>query len=78
MDPSMMGGPPGMMPPGQAPAALTGPMGGGIPPEMQGQMTPEMMGLPANMDPIQFAQLTGRPMPPAEELNRLQGLPQGG
>lgn len=78
MDPSMMGGPPGMMPPGQAPAALTGPMGGGIPPEMQGQMTPEMMGLPANMDPIMFAQLTGRPMPPAEELNRLQGLPQGG
>jgi hypothetical protein len=53
-------------------------MGGGIPPEAQGQMTPELMGMPANMDPIMFAQMMGQPMPPGEELNRLQGLPQGG
>jgi hypothetical protein len=85
MPPPMQGPPPGMapppppgMPPGQAGAALTGPMGGGIPPEMQGQMTPELMGMPANMDPIMFAQMMGQPMPPGEELNRLQGLPQGG
>jgi hypothetical protein len=70
--------PPGMMPPGQAGAALVGPDGGGIPPELQGQMTPELMGMPANMDPIMFAQMMGQPMPPGEELNRLQGLPQGG
>lgn len=74
--PPGMGGP--MMPPGQSEAIMSGPMGGGIPPEMNGQLTPEMMGLPADMDPIQWAQLTGRPMPPAQELNRLQGLPQGG
>ena len=92
MDPNMMGPPPGMMPQGPPPmqgppppmgapptgAVMSGPMGGGIPPEMMGMPTPEMMGLPPGMDPIQFAQLTGRPMPPAEELNRLQGLPQGG
>jgi hypothetical protein len=84
--------PPGMMPPGGPPpmgpppgmgappteAVMSGPMGGGIPPEMQGVQTPEMMGLPPDMDPITFAQMMGRPMPPAEELNRLQGLPQGG
>jgi hypothetical protein len=78
MAPPQMMGQPGMMPPGQAGAALVGPDGGGIPPEMQGMLTPELMGLPAGMDPIQWAQLTGRPMPPAQELNRLQGLPQGG
>jgi hypothetical protein len=85
MPPPMQGPPPGppmgqpgMMPPGQADAAMVGPMGGGIPPEMQGQMTPELMGMPANMDPIMFAQMMGQPMPPGEELNRLQGLPQGG
>jgi hypothetical protein len=85
MPPPMQGPPPGppmgqpgMMPPGQAGAALVGPEGGGIPPEMQGQMTPELMGMPANMDPIMFAQMMGQPMPPGEELNRLQGLPQGG
>ncbi|MBK8467752.1 MAG: hypothetical protein IPL32_18220 [Chloracidobacterium sp.] len=82
--PPMQGPPPGMMqqgppmPPGQSEAVLTGPMGGGIPPELSGQLTPEMMGMPADMDPIEWARLTGRPMPPAQELNRLQGLPQGG
>lgn len=82
MPPPMQGPPPGMAPPpmGADPtgAVMSGPMGGGIPPEMQGMPTPEMMGLPPDMDPAMFAQLTGRPMPPAEELNRLQGLPQGG
>ncbi len=89
--PGMMGPPggppPNMPPPGppmppppppvQPPAMLNGPMGGGIPPEMQGQLTPEGMGLPANMPPLDFAALTGQNVPPAEELDLLSGLPPG-
>lgn len=66
------GGPPGM-PPGQSPEMLTAPMGGGVPAEMQGQLTPEAMGFPSSMDPIAFAQLTGQPLPKSEELRRLAG-----
>lgn len=64
-------GPP--MPPGQSPEVLTAPEGGGVPAEMQGQLTPEGMGFPADFDPIAFAQLTGQPLPKAEELQRLEG-----
>ena len=49
------------------PDALTGPMGGGIPPEMQGQLTPEMMGqmgIPQEM----WAQIMGDPMAQQEVL----------
>jgi hypothetical protein len=65
------GGPP--MPPGQSPEVITAPMGGGVPAEMQGQLTPEAMGFPADFDPIAFAQLTGQPLPRSEELQRLEG-----
>lgn len=83
------GPPPGMMPPGPPmgpggppppiqPPGIPGPMGGGIPPEMQGQMTPEMMGIPPGMPPEMFAQLMGNPLPPGEELNALGGPPPPG
>lgn len=36
-------------------------------------MTPELMGLPPDMDPALFAQLMGNPLPPGEELNGLLG-----
>jgi hypothetical protein len=41
--------------------------------EQQGQLTPELMGLPPGMDPAMFAQLMGQPLPPGEELNGLLG-----
>ena len=73
-----MGGPPmppqgPPMPPGpppiQPPAELVGPMGGGIPPEMQGQMGGgEAMGMPPDMDPALFAQIMGLPVGAGEEL----------
>lgn len=68
------GPPPGMMgplPPIQPPNP--GLDGGGIPPELAGQMTPETMGLPPGMDPMLFAQLMGNPLPPGDELNMLGG-----
>ncbi len=78
--------PPGMMPPPGPPPqgppvqaeGMGTPMGGGIPPELAGQMTPELMGMSAGMDPIMFAQMMGKPLPSNEEMNILQGLPQGG
>lgn len=86
--PGMMppGGPPAgaMPPPGPPPGApiqapgMGTPMGGGIPPEIAGQMTPEGMNMPPGTDPILFAQMMGQPLPNAEEMNLLQGLPQGG
>lgn len=79
--------PPGMMPPG---GPMPGPMpppgpqsiqapslnldAGVLPPELSGQMTPELMGLPPDMPPEMFAQLMGNPLPPMEELNALGGL----
>jgi len=70
-------GPPPIQPPG-----IQGPMGGSLmAPAMQGQLEPENLGLPPNgegMNPALFAQLMGQPLPPAEELNLLAGLPQEG
>jgi hypothetical protein len=69
--------PQGPMPgpvPAQSPAELIGPQGGGIPPEMQNQLTPEALGVP-NMPPEIWAQMTGRPLPPADELLALAGAP---
>ena len=81
------GMPPGMMGPPPGPGGPMGP--GGPPPpiqppsmnldmgtlgvEQQGQLTPELMGLPPGMDPAMFAQLMGQPLPPGEELNGLLG-----
>jgi hypothetical protein len=73
MPPEMMGGGPPGMPPGQPPAMLVPPQGGGIPPEMQGQLTPESLGLGSTPNPLQFAALTGQEIPPADELKILAG-----
>jgi len=77
-----MGPPPPMMPPApptQPPAMLTGPMGGGIPPEMQGQSQAESFGLPPDLNPALFAGMTGQEMSPADEMAALAGggLPPG-
>jgi len=61
----------------QPPAALIPPQGGGLPPELQGQLTPEMLNMPGTPDPLLFGQLTGNPVPPSEELDILSGLPPG-
>jgi hypothetical protein len=70
-----------MMPPGPPPiqpgAELVGPMGGGIPPEMQGQMQGESMGMPPDMDPALFAQIMGLPMGSGESLSLLGGAGNG-
>ena len=68
-------GPPGMMgpPPPIQPPAMAMPMGGGIPPAMQGQLEAENLGLPPDMDPVLFAQLMGNPLAPQEELDVLAG-----
>jgi hypothetical protein len=58
------------------PPAIPMPMGGGIPPEMQGQMTPEgSMGLPPNFPPELWAQIMGQPLPPGEQLEGM--IPNG-
>lgn len=74
--PPMPPGPPqgpGMPPGAQPPAALIGPQGGGIPPQTNGQMTPEMLGMGRTENPLLFQQLMqGGNIPPAE-LNQLLG-----
>lgn len=71
-----VGPPPTQPPPIQPPAALIGPQGGGIPPELQGQLGgAEAMGLDPAMNPALFAQMTGQPMGPSEELAAL--MPPG-
>ena len=72
------GPPPGMMPPGPPPGPpqpgmqmdplLAGPQGGGVPPQLAGQITPEMLGMMAEQDPMLFQQLMQGPenIPPAE------------
>ena len=78
-----MGPPPPMMPPAppmqptQPPQIASMPMGGGLPPEMQGQLGgAEAMGLDPAMNPAMFAGITGQPMGPSEEMAAL--LPPGG
>lgn len=84
--PGQMAGPPPPGPGGpltqggqpmQPPAGPMGPMGGGIPPELQGQITPEMLDMLRRQNPLLFAQLTGQPVPPQEELAMTGGLPPG-
>jgi hypothetical protein len=56
---------------------IQGPMGGNmIAPAQAGILEPEMLGMPANGDPALFAEMTGQPLPPGEELNMAGGLPQ--
>lgn len=78
MPPEMgMGGPPGPPPAdmGMGPqpdAAMAGPMnGGGIPPVMQGQLEPEMLGLPPGVDPLVFQQLVQQGIPEGEIIRML-------
>ena len=86
--PPMGGPPPGMMPPGmppqgppmpppsiQPPAELIGPQGGGIPPEMQGQVQGETLGFPPDLPPELLAQMLGEGLPPGEELDAIGGPP---
>lgn len=65
-------GPPSV--PVQPEAALVGPQGGGIPPELLGQLTPEMLGVP-NMPPELWAELMQRPLPPADQDLAMLGAP---
>jgi hypothetical protein len=68
-------GPGGPMPPGMPIQPPSMNMDAGtFPPELQGQLSPEMMGLGPGMDPTMFAELMGRPLPPGEELNNLGGI----
>lgn len=60
-------------PPIQPPAPLIPPQGGGIPPQMQGQIQGETLGLPPDLNPALFAQIVGKPMSPTEELDALAG-----
>jgi hypothetical protein len=41
---------------------------------MQGQLTPEMMGLPPNFPPELWAQMMGQQMGPTEELEAITGM----
>lgn len=73
-------GPVGAMPPGMPPGGMPvqapgmgTPMGGGIPPQMAGQMTPDMMGMDLRENPLLFQQLMGNQPPPEEELDMLGG-----
>lgn len=57
-------GPPGM----QMDPLMAGPQGGGVPPQLAGQLTPQMMGMDGRQDPLLFQQLMQGPdnIPPAE------------
>lgn len=62
----------GMQPPG-----MGTPMGGGIPPEMMGQITPDMMGINQQADPLAFQMaMQGGNIPQAELLAMLRGQPR--
>lgn len=68
MSPQMQGGPQGMP---MQPEAIPMAQGGGIPPELQGQLTPEMIGLPPNFPPDQWAAMMNDPMTQQEILRML-------
>lgn len=80
--PPPMGPPPGQPPGPPQPIqaeGIQGPMGGNmIAPAQAGVLEPEALGLPPDADPALFAQMTGQPLPPGEELNLAGGLPQEG
>lgn len=71
--PGGQGGPPGMGGGPLQPPAISGPMGGGIPPVRQGQLEPEMLGLPPVGAPLEFAAMTGQRLPRNEELAMIGG-----
>lgn len=67
---------PPMPPPSMQPPGMNNGMGGGIPPQLQGQVTPQMMGMSQQVDPLLYQQMVNGGMPPAEELNALAGMPR--
>lgn len=73
-----LGGPglggPGLGGPGLG-GPVTPPMGGGIPPELQGLPVPEDLGLTRQGFPLEFGEATGNPLAPQEELDQLAGGP---
>ncbi len=84
MMPPPGGPPPGMMPPGmpppggppppiQPPAEMVGPEGNspGLPPDLQGMITPPMLGMGEQENPLLFQQMMGNPIPPSEELDMI-------
>ena len=87
MQEGSMGPPPGMMPPGMGPEGMPPgamppgmPLPGmeGMPGEMTGQITPEMMGIPQGSPPGMFEQMTGQPVDEAEIRRQMMGLPPEG
>jgi hypothetical protein len=62
-------------PPIQPPQVTPMPMGGGMIPEVAGQMQGETMGMPPDLDPALFAQIMGQPMAPGDELDMMAGGP---
>lgn len=68
-------GPPMGPPPIQPPQVTPMPMGGGMLPEVAGQMQGETMGMPPDMDPALFAQIMGQPLAPGDELDMMAGGP---
>lgn len=70
-------GPLGMGTPQDTSGALQVPGLPGLPPELAGQLMPEGMGLPPNLEatnPMLFQQLAGGRIGPAEEMRRIAGV----
>jgi hypothetical protein len=62
----------------QPPQAMPGPMGGGMPPELNNQISPEMLGLNRQEDQMLFQQLVNSGMSPEEVMQRIAQMSQGG
>ena len=63
--------------PGQQPdAMMAGPLGGGMPPEIQGQFTPEQFDMIRQANPGMFQAMMRGELPPEEALSLLAGEPR--
>lgn len=69
-----LGGPPSLAPPIQPPATLAGPTGGGFPPTMNGQFSPELMGQNPAMPPGQFDALMNTLGSGQQQMNLAAGM----
>lgn len=79
MDPMAgpQGGDTGMMPPGGPPIqppGIAGPMGGGIPPQLAGQIEGENLGMDPAMDPLLFDMIMNQQGGPQEVMNQTIGV----
>lgn len=79
------GGPPGMPPgggppmpppggPPMQPPGVAGPLGGGVPPQLAGQMEGENLGMDPSMDPLLFDMLMNQGEGPQTQMNQTIGL----